>query len=306
MDAGRAAHRRVVCGGDAVTVVDRRAPSQTASTVVGELEAFYNGSDAYHQHLREHDQSYFASYCQLVQSAVTTGDVILDVGCGTGASSQALGDAGYRCVGVDLALRYLLDAVGRRARDVSFATGRAAELPFRDGVFAAVGMCQVIEHLPDVEAALAETVRVLQPGGALIILSPNLLSPFPPLRDLARLLVGRPGRPGWGERPGQAWSLLWQNLALSWRKARSRGWAFTFRQPCLDGRVIGWDADAVFLANPFDLVGWLRHRGFGIVRVAIGASAAGRWAARLTPYLAGEMAIIARKPHKAFVADWHR
>jgi SAM-dependent methyltransferase len=49
-----------------------------------------------------------------------------------------------------------------------------AALPFRDGAFDAIKMTEVLEHVPDPGAALAECRRVLRAGGHLVISAPFL------------------------------------------------------------------------------------------------------------------------------------
>ena len=50
------------------------------------------------------------------------------------------------------------------------------ELPFADGEFASVLSVQSIEHVPDPERVIAEVVRVLEPGGVAIFVTPNRLT----------------------------------------------------------------------------------------------------------------------------------
>lgn len=58
-------------------------------------------------------------------------------------------------------------------RQGSFVVSDAVLLPFRDGVFVRVVCSEVLEHLPDDRTALAEMVRVLAPGGELILTVPH-------------------------------------------------------------------------------------------------------------------------------------
>ena len=51
--------------------------------------------------------------------------------------------------------------------------GGGEQLPFRNGVFDGVYHINVIEHVADVEAVIAEGARVLQPGGVLAAVTPN-------------------------------------------------------------------------------------------------------------------------------------
>jgi SAM-dependent methyltransferase len=91
---------------------------------------------------------------------------VLDVGCG---SSRIILDLPH-AVGFDIQphkLRWLRPRHPRLARGTCFA------LPFRSGSLAAVINSQVIEHVPDDPAILNESLRVLKPGGLLILGTPD-------------------------------------------------------------------------------------------------------------------------------------
>jgi 2-polyprenyl-6-hydroxyphenyl methylase / 3-demethylubiquinone-9 3-methyltransferase len=109
------------------------------------------------------------------------GRLVLDAGCGGGLVARELAAAGAEVVGVDRSLGSLgvaRRAVGRRGPDPegvprsmgSFrpAQGRLERLPFADGSFDAVVAADVLEHLPDLPAAVAELARVLAPGGSFL------------------------------------------------------------------------------------------------------------------------------------------
>jgi ubiquinone/menaquinone biosynthesis C-methylase UbiE len=109
------------------------------------------------------------------------GGEMLDVGTGPGRVPIALcrADRHFRVLGVDLA-GPMLDLARRNVADaeltdrIRFARGDAKNLPFPDGRFEAVVSNTIIHHLPDPAPALAEMVRLVAPGGTLMV------------RDLAR------------------------------------------------------------------------------------------------------------------------
>ncbi len=94
---------------------------------------------------------------------------VLDVGAGEGQVARALAAEGASVVGVDPS-RSQLDAAVARGGGPGYLRAKAERLPFRSGRFAAVVICLVLEHIDDAEAALAETGRVLAPGGVLLAL----------------------------------------------------------------------------------------------------------------------------------------
>jgi 2-polyprenyl-6-hydroxyphenyl methylase / 3-demethylubiquinone-9 3-methyltransferase len=96
------------------------------------------------------------------------GRLVLDAGCGGGLVARELAAAGATVVGIDRSLGSL--GVARRAVSGAFAPvqGRLERLPFADGRFDAVVAADVLEHLPDLPAAVAGLARVLAPGGSLV------------------------------------------------------------------------------------------------------------------------------------------
>jgi 2-polyprenyl-6-hydroxyphenyl methylase/3-demethylubiquinone-9 3-methyltransferase len=96
------------------------------------------------------------------------GRLVLDAGCGGGLVARELATAGANVVGIDRSLGSL--GVARRAAGGSFrpAQGRLERLPFADASFDAVVAADVLEHLPDLPAAVTELARVLAPGGSFL------------------------------------------------------------------------------------------------------------------------------------------
>jgi SAM-dependent methyltransferase len=107
------------------------------------------------------------------------GDAVLEVGCGTGYLAIELARAGRRVTGVDVS-GVALDAARHHAQGVpgaiaSFDQVSGLTLPYPDASFHFAYSVETIEHLhpDDVPAHLAEVHRVLRPGGAYWILTPD-------------------------------------------------------------------------------------------------------------------------------------
>ncbi len=99
---------------------------------------------------------------------------VLDAGCGTGYGSAELARSASHVVGVDLspeAIRYA--RLHYAIPDVHFLTGSCTALPIASGSQDLVVAFEVLEHLVDWAAFLAETRRVLAPGGQCVISTPN-------------------------------------------------------------------------------------------------------------------------------------
>jgi ubiquinone/menaquinone biosynthesis C-methylase UbiE len=115
----------------------------------------------------------------------------LDVGCGTGFLSLELAARGHRVTGVDLAPTMLELARGKAAAQglaVRFETADAENLPYPAGSFDLVISRHVLWTLPNPEAAIADWLRVLRPGGRLAIVDGAQYNDAsaPPQRENAR------------------------------------------------------------------------------------------------------------------------
>src|SRR5205809_311088 len=103
---------------------------------------------------------------RVIRGMVDGATRILDIGCGSSRIVQSLPQA----VGLDMQIRKLrwLRAPGRQLVQASMN-----QLPFPDGTFDCVICSEVIEHIPRPEIDLTEMVRVLAPGGMLVLGTPD-------------------------------------------------------------------------------------------------------------------------------------
>ena len=98
------------------------------------------------------------------------GGRLLDVGAGNGAFLQRMDALGWRVEGVDTD-----PAVAHRARELglSIHLGTLESRGYPDGVFDAVTMSHLIEHVHEPAPLLRECHRILRPGGRLVVVTPN-------------------------------------------------------------------------------------------------------------------------------------
>lgn len=109
---------------------------------------------------------------------------LLDVGCGDGRVGKRFAALGYRVSGLDAAPENVAAA---SAAGIDARHGDAGEpLPFDSRRFDVVYAGEIIEHLFDTAAFVAELARVTRPGGTVIVTTPNLAH----LPDRLRLLLG--------------------------------------------------------------------------------------------------------------------
>jgi ubiquinone/menaquinone biosynthesis C-methylase UbiE len=102
-----------------------------------------------------------------------TGLDALDAGCGTGFLTFELAARGHRVIGVDFAPAMIEEARRKSATlgvtSVRFEEGDAEQLPFTSASFDLVISRHVLWTLPHPEAAIDEWIRVLRPGGRLVV-----------------------------------------------------------------------------------------------------------------------------------------
>jgi SAM-dependent methyltransferase len=131
----------------------------------------YRHNEAYAEFLANWDANFYAKYTDYLRPAKAGGRV-LDVGCGAGQVVGRLSEAGYEAYGVDVSEPNI-----ERARKFSsrceFYDGK--HLPFPDRHFASIGALNVLEHVEEPEDFIVEVVRVAEPGGRVLISSPNFL-----------------------------------------------------------------------------------------------------------------------------------
>ncbi len=105
-------------------------------------------------------------------AGVRNGDIVLDVGSGTGGLSAAVASAApaARVTGVDPAAPYVAFAQATHAGEkVAFEVGDARQLRFADGTCDCALSLLVLNFIPDPERAVAEMRRVTRHGGTVAV-----------------------------------------------------------------------------------------------------------------------------------------
>jgi len=107
------------------------------------------------------------------------GDV-LENGCGVGLYLTHLAETANTIVGLEYDFERAQQAgnAGRTFSNVAVVCAAGEGLPFPDGDFDLILSHEVLEHVQDDRAAVSEMIRVLKPGGRIVVFVPNRGYPF--------------------------------------------------------------------------------------------------------------------------------
>src|SRR5215211_3410847 len=125
---------------------------------------------------------------QLIRPHLGVGSRLLEIGCGAGNLLLQATTAGSYPVALDLSMQALTfvrsrlqEAQSGREASNGFACTQAIGelLPFPSNTFDCILLSEVIEHLEAPQISIREAVRVLCPGGRLLVTTPNYRSLWP-------------------------------------------------------------------------------------------------------------------------------
>jgi SAM-dependent methyltransferase len=138
----------------------------------------YDWSARIYERIKQYDagdEQWFLGLPLARALALIPAPMVLDVATGTGRLPRALlRQPAFegRVIGLDLSRRMLREAVRRTAQfadRLTYIWQDAQRLPFDDGTFDAVTCLEALEFTPNPRDVLAELVRVLRPGGVLLV-----------------------------------------------------------------------------------------------------------------------------------------
>jgi len=110
---------------------------------------------------------------------------LLDIGCSTGDWAAHWQDKGWQCAGLDIDKEHVQLAQGRGI-DAKYCDLNHDQLPFDNERFDLIFAGEVIEHLIDTDGFISELYRCIQPGGHVLITTPNLVS----FENRVRIMLG--------------------------------------------------------------------------------------------------------------------
>ena len=161
---------RVACGSQALEV-----PVKVTETAA--LERYYQSEDHQQEYVTQHPffnsfhEARLRSLSEIFRRSIRPGSKVLDVGSGYSIFYMTQPwDFEMTCCDLDAAAMNKMIGL---CPEWTWMVADAVHLPFEDDAFEAVYAGEIIEHVPDARAALAEWRRVLRPGGTLIVTTPN-------------------------------------------------------------------------------------------------------------------------------------
>ncbi|OZM76010.1 bifunctional 3-demethylubiquinone 3-O-methyltransferase/2-octaprenyl-6-hydroxy phenol methylase [Pseudonocardia sp. MH-G8] len=183
----------------------------------------------------------------VIPPPVREGAVLVDLGCGAGLLAPHV--RGYRHIGVDLTASALAQAARHGVVPVR---ADVTAVPLADGCADVVAAGEILEHVPDLPAVVAQACRLLRPGGLLVIdtIAATALGRFVAVTLAERVPGGAP--------PGIHDPALFVDRAELVRECARHGVALRLRgiRPSAPG-----------------LVRWLAHRGETVAMVPVPTTA---------------------------------
>ncbi|MFC9551636.1 bifunctional 2-polyprenyl-6-hydroxyphenol methylase/3-demethylubiquinol 3-O-methyltransferase UbiG [Rhodococcus sp. NPDC056960] len=112
--------------------------------------------------------AYFRSVLGATVGCDVSGLRALDVGSGGGFLAEEFTRIGFRVTGIDpspVSVETARRHAAASALEIEYRIGSGERLPVPDAAFDVVYCCDVLEHVSDLDAVIAETSRALKPGG---------------------------------------------------------------------------------------------------------------------------------------------
>jgi ubiquinone/menaquinone biosynthesis C-methylase UbiE len=131
---------------------------------------YLSGKKNHHVHNQQVRREYFRGL--IYEHQARQNGLGLDIGAGPGSITIVLAQGGFDTYAVDLSFRMLRNNRKYAGNDAKLAQCSAESLSYKNGAFDIVTAAGVLEYVDDDNKALGEILRVLKPGGTLIISVP--------------------------------------------------------------------------------------------------------------------------------------
>ncbi len=152
----------------------------------------------FYDETRSYDESLSRATTELLAAELRGRGTVLEVGVGTGLIALPLHEAGIPMRGLDISAPMMAKLVEKAGGRPPFplVLGDATALPFSDGAVDAGLLRWVLHLIPDWREVVAELVRVVRPGGVLVIHLGAYGGPWDEIHSRFEEVVGLPGGPG--------------------------------------------------------------------------------------------------------------
>jgi len=245
----------------------------------------YQHNEAYAEFLAGWDAGFYAKYADTLGAGLK-GARVLDVGCGVGQVVARLKESGCDAWGVDVS-EPNIERARRHSDHCRLYDGGI--LPFPDGHFAAVGALNVLEHVEAPENFILELARVTQPGGRIVLSSPNFFRVLG-FRDYHPRMRGFRSK----------WSNAMRLLAKRGQMRRNPEAVRFDRMPPIVKEPFTPDDDAIVATNPVEMRFFLERSGCVVERVSCTDRYVGKvmdWVLNATPlrFLMFNALLVARR-----------
>lgn len=215
-------------------------------------QSYYQNNKRNAKVLEKIDWEFYAKYTDTL-AVFGNNSKVLDVGCGVGQAVGRLKTSGIDAYGVDISVPNIEQArqLSKRCQVYDGIT-----LPFSDNYFDASGALNVLEHVEEPEAFIRELVRVVRPGGRVVLSSPNFL----------RVIGFRDYHPHMrGLR--QKWK-NWKHLQKKCRQIQVDPTAVLFdRMEPIVRNSFQADDDAIIVTNPIEMKFFLEQAGCKVEKI---------------------------------------
>ena len=137
---------------------------------------YFAGSHWYHDYLG-YEQNYrrlFRQVLAILNDESSRRGTLLEVGCAAGFFLDEARRQEWKVQGLEISPE--MSNYGRRVLGLDIQVASVDEAEFDADAFDAVVFCDSLEHFVQPAQTLSESIRILRPGGVLLILSPNISS----------------------------------------------------------------------------------------------------------------------------------
>lgn len=105
--------------------------------------------------------------------SIKRGETVVDIGCGGGLISVPLDQLGANVFGIDISPASLKTAKQHSSPAAVYLAADARSIPLPGAIADYVIIADVLDHIPDYDKVIAESARLLRPGGRLFITTLN-------------------------------------------------------------------------------------------------------------------------------------